>query len=44
MSDPIIEVDLHGMYQEEAIRVNDKTIAPTDSRTYHLMSGDFLRG
>ena len=41
MGNPIVKIDLHGMYQEEAMRVIDKAIAAADSRTYqiHLIHG-----
>ena len=36
MSEPIIKIDIHGMYQEEAIKVIDKAIAKADFRTYQI--------
>ena len=41
MSAPFIKVDLHGLRQEEAIRVIDRAIASADPSTYqiHLIHG-----
>ena len=36
MSAPIVKVDLHGLRQEEAIRVIDKAIAAVDAATYQI--------
>ncbi|MBP3218032.1 MAG: Smr/MutS family protein [Lachnospiraceae bacterium] len=36
MSAPIITVDLHGLRQEEAVKVIDKAIASADSTTYQI--------
>ena len=36
MSAPFIKVDLHGLRQEEAIRVIDRAIASADSSTYQI--------
>ena len=41
MSDPIIKLDLHGMRQEEAIRIIDRAISSVSPATYqlHLIHG-----
>ena len=41
MSDPIIKLDLHGMRQEEAIRIIDRAISSASPATYqlHLIHG-----
>ena len=36
MSAPIVKVDLHGLHQEEAVKVIDKAIAAADSSTYKI--------
>ena len=36
MSAPFIKVDLHGLRQEEAIRVIDRAIASANSSTYQI--------
>ena len=36
MSAPFIKVDLHGLRQEEAIRVIDRAIDSADSSTYQI--------
>ena len=36
MSAPFIKVDLHGLRQEEAIRVIDRAIASADPSTYQI--------
>ena len=36
MSAPFIKVNLHGMRQEEAIRVIDRAIASADPSTYQI--------
>ena len=36
MSDAFVEIDLHGLRQEEAIRVISKAISAADSRTYQI--------
>ena len=36
MNEPFLKIDLHGMTQEEAIRVIDKAIATAGPATYHL--------
>ena len=36
MGNPIIEVDLHGLFQVEAIKVIDKAIASAGPATYQL--------
>ena len=36
MSAPFIKVDLHGLRQEEAIRVIDRASASADSSTYQI--------
>ena len=37
MSAPFIKVDLHGLRQEEAIRVIDRAIASADPSTYQIL-------
>ena len=41
MSDPIIKLDLHGMRQEEAIRIIDRALFSASPATYqlHLIHG-----
>lgn len=36
MNEPFVSVDLHGLRQEEAIRVIDRAIAAAGPMTYHL--------
>ena len=36
MSSPIISLDLHGMFQDEAIKVIDKALKNADSSTYQI--------
>ena len=36
MSAPFVKVDLHGLRQEEAIRVIDRAIAAADASTYQI--------
>ena len=36
MGKPIIDIDLHGMYREEAIKVIDKALKSADSGTYQI--------
>lgn len=36
MGAPFVKVDLHGLRQEEAIKVIDKAIAAADSTTYQI--------
>ena len=36
MSDAFIKIDLHGLRQDEAIKVIDKAIASAGPTTYHL--------
>ncbi len=36
MSKPIIEIDLHGLFQDEAIKVIDKTLKHADDSTYQI--------
>ena len=36
MSEPFVKVDLHGLRQEEAIRVIDRALASAGSMTYQL--------
>ena len=36
MSTPFVKVDLHGLRQEEAIKVINKAIAASDSTTYQI--------
>ena len=36
MGKPIIEVDLHGLFQDEAIKVIDKVLKNADDSTYQI--------
>jgi len=36
MGKPIIEVDLHGLFQDEAIEVIDKALKNADASTYQI--------
>ena len=36
MGSPIITIDLHGLFQDEAIKVIDKTLKIADSSTYQI--------
>ena len=36
MGAPIVKLDLHGLYQEEAMKVIDKAIAAADASTYQI--------
>ena len=36
MNEPFVRVDLHGLRQEEAIRVIDRALASAGPMTYHL--------
>ena len=36
MNEPFVKVDLHGLRQEEAIRVIDRALASAGPMTYHL--------
>ncbi len=36
MGAPIVKLDLHGLNQEEAMKVIDKAIAAADSSTYQI--------
>lgn len=36
MGNPIITVDLHGLYQDEAIKVIDRTLKNSDQTTYQI--------
>lgn len=36
MSAPIITVDLHGMYQDEAIAAIERALKSADRSTYHI--------
>lgn len=36
MSAPFVKVDLHGLRQDEAIKVIDKALAAADSTTYQI--------
>ena len=36
MSDPIITIDLHGLFQDEAIKVIDKALKKADDSTYQI--------
>ena len=36
MRKPIIEIDLHGLFQDEAIKVIDKALKNADDSTYQI--------
>lgn len=36
MSKPVIEIDLHGLFQDEAIKLIDKTLKDADDSTYQI--------
>ena len=36
MGEPFVKIDLHGLRQEEAIRVIDRAIASADPSTYQI--------
>lgn len=36
MGSPIVTLDLHGMYQDEAIRAIDRALKAADSSTYQI--------
>lgn len=36
MGKPIIDIDLHGLYQDEAIKVIDKALKAADASTYQI--------
>ena len=36
MNEPFVKVDLHGLRQEEAVRVIDRALAGAGPMTYHL--------
>ena len=36
MSKPFIDIDLHGLFQDEAIKVIDKALKNADSGTYQI--------
>ncbi len=36
MSEPFVRIDLHGMTQEQAVKVNDRAIATAGPMTYQL--------
>ena len=36
MCDPIITIDLHGLFQDEAIKVIDKALKKADDSTYQI--------
>lgn len=36
MGKPFIDIDLHGMFQDEAIKVIDKALKDADSSTYQI--------
>ena len=36
MGKPFVDVDLHGLYQEEAIKVIDRELKAADSSTYQI--------
>lgn len=36
MSDPIITIDLHGMFREEAMKVINKALKSADNSTYQI--------
>ena len=36
MNEPFVKIDLHGLTQDEAVKVIDKAIASAGPSTYHL--------
>ena len=36
MGQPFIDIDLHGLYQDEAIKVIDKALKAADDSTYQI--------
>ena len=36
MGSPIVSIDLHGLFQDEAIKVIDKALKHADSSTYQI--------
>ena len=36
MGKPIVDIDLHGLFQNEAIKVIDKALKAADSSTYQI--------
>lgn len=36
MGKPIIDIDLHGLFQDEAIKVVDKALKAADNSTYQI--------
>ena len=36
MGSPIVSIDLHGLFQDEAIKVIDKALKNADSSTYQI--------
>lgn len=36
MGKPIIDIDLHGLFQDEAIKVIDKALKAADNSTYQI--------
>ena len=36
MGRPIIEVDLHGLFRDEAVKVIDRALKNADDSTYHI--------
>lgn len=36
MGKPIVDIDLHGLFQDEAIKVIDKALKAADSSTYQI--------
>lgn len=36
MNDPIITVDLHGLFRDEAVKVIDRALKSADSSTYQI--------
>lgn len=36
MGSPIVNVDLHGLYRDEAVKVIDRTLKAADDNTYQI--------
>ena len=36
MGSPIVTIDLHGLFRDEAIKVIDRALKAADSSTYHI--------
>ena len=41
MGNPIITIDLHGMFRDEAVKVIDKALKTADGSTYQINGGVF---